>query len=48
MDKNDFVAVQENKFPEYNDIRKAIIEAKEKVATTVNAAMVAAYWIIGK
>ena len=31
-----------------SDIRKAIIEAKEKVVTTVNAAMVAAYWLIGK
>ena len=39
---------QNNIFPEYEDIRKAIIEAKEKVVTTVNAAMVAAYWLIGK
>ena len=48
MDKKDIISVQNNNFPEYEDIRKAIIEAKEKVVTTVNAAMVAAYWLIGK
>ena len=40
--------VQNDRFPEYDEIRKTIIEAKEKVVTTVNAAMVAAYWNIGK
>ena len=40
--------VQNDRFPEYDEIRKTIIEAKEKVVTTVNAAMVAAYWHIGK
>ena len=35
-------------FPEYESIRNAILEAKEKVVTTVNYAMVAAYWTIGK
>ncbi|MCM1104745.1 MAG: PDDEXK nuclease domain-containing protein [Clostridium sp.] len=35
-------------FPEFDDIRKAVLEAREKVATTVNAAMVAAYWTVGK
>ena len=48
LDKKDIISVQNNNFPEYEDIRKAIIEAKEKVVTTVNAAMVAAYWLIGK
>ncbi|MBR5786582.1 MAG: DUF1016 family protein [Clostridia bacterium] len=48
MDKKDIISVQNNNFPEYEDIRKAILEAKEKVVTTVNAAMVAAYWLIGK
>ena len=35
-------------FPEFENIRNAILEAREKVATTVNFAMVAAYWTIGK
>ena len=48
LDKKDIISVQNNNFPEYKDIRKAILEAKEKVVTTVNAAMVAAYWLIGK
>lgn len=48
LDKKDIISVQNNNFPEYEDIRKAILEAKEKVVTTVNAAMVAAYWLIGK
>lgn len=48
LDKKELVTIQDNKFLEYGDIRKAIIEAKEKVATTVNAAMVVAYWTIGK
>lgn len=48
MDKKDMISVQNNNFPEYEDIRKAILEAKEKVVSTANAAMVAAYWLIGK
>lgn len=48
LDKKDMPLVQNNTFPEYDDIRKAILEAREKVATTVNTAMVAAYWLIGK
>ena len=48
LDKKNIISVQNNNFPEYDDIRKAILEAKEKVVTTVNAAMVAAYWLIGK
>ena len=30
MDKKDIISVQNNNFPEYEDIRKAILEAKEK------------------
>ena len=48
LDKNKVIMVQNSSFPEYEDIRKAILEAKEKVVTTVNATMVAAYWLIGK
>lgn len=48
MDNKEMPLVQNNTFPEYDDIRKAILEAREKVATTVNTAMVAAYWLIGK
>lgn len=48
LDRKDIISVQNNNFPEYEDIRKAILEAKEKVVTTVNAVMVAAYWLIGK
>ena len=48
LDKKDMVSVQNNSFPEYQDIRKAILEAKDKVVITVNAAMVTAYWLIGK
>ena len=42
LDKNKVIMVQNSSFPEYEDIRKAILEAKEKVVTTVNATMVAA------
>lgn len=48
MGKKDIFAVSNGEFPEYDEIRKAILEAREKVAVTVNAAMVAAYWMIGK
>lgn len=48
MDKKDIISGYNNNFPEYEDIRNAILEAREKVATTVNFAMVAAYWAIGK
>ncbi len=36
LDKKDIISVKNNNFPEYEDIRKAILEAKEKVVTTVN------------
>lgn len=48
LSKKDIVAVSNGEFPEYDEIRKTILEAREKVAVTVNAAMVAAYWMIGK
>jgi len=35
-------------YPEYENIRKTILNAKEDVITTVNFAMVTAYWTIGK
>ena len=38
-----------NSFGEVTENTKnVLLEAKEKVVTTVNAAMVAAYWLIGK
>ena len=49
MEKNNELITSNNdNFPEFENIRKAILEAREKVATTVNYAMVAAYWTIGK
>ena len=47
-DKNELISSNMNDFPEFEKIRNAILEAREKVATTVNFAMVAAYWAIGK
>lgn len=47
-DKNELISSDMNNFPEFEKIRNAILEAREKVATTVNFAMVAAYWAIGK
>lgn len=46
--KNELITNDIENFPEFENIRKAILEAREKVATTVNTAMVAAYWTIGK
>ena len=46
--KNELTANEIQDFPEFENIRKAILEAREKVATTVNTAMVATYWTIGK
>ena len=48
LNKKDIDSVKYYNYPEYEDIRKAILEAKEKVVTTVNTTMVAAYWLIGK
>ena len=49
MKKNNEIITNDiDKFPEFENIRNAIIEAREKVATTVNFAMVSAYWTIGK
>ncbi len=48
MDNSEIVIRNKNDFPEFENIRKTILEAREKVATTVNFAMVAAYWTIGK
>lgn len=45
---NELVMGNKNDFPEFEYIRNTILEAREKVATTVNIAMVAAYWAIGK
>ncbi len=46
--ENKIVITGKEKFPEFDKIRKTILEAREKVAATVNFAMVAAYWTIGK
>lgn len=46
--ENQIMGNDAGKFPEFEDIRKAILEAREKVATTANVAMVAAYWVVGK
>lgn len=46
--KNEIVKNDKVDFPEFANIRKTILEAREKVVTTVNFAMVAAYWTIGK
>ncbi len=35
MDNKEMTLVQNNTFPEYDDIRKAILEAREKVATGI-------------
>ncbi len=35
-------------YPEYENIRNTILNAKEKVVNTVNSAMVTAYWNVGK
>lgn len=48
MDSNKIVIQNVNDFPEFENIRNTILEAREKVATTVNFAMVAAYWTIGR
>lgn len=48
MDNNEIILKNKNDFPEFENIRKTILEAREKVATTINFAMVAAYWTIGK
>lgn len=49
MQKKEILTTHEDEsYPEFEEIRKAIIEAKNKVITTVNAAMVASYWVIGK
>ena len=49
MEKNnELIKKSTESFPEYESIRNAILEAKEKMVTTVNYAMVAAYWTIGK
>lgn len=45
---NEIVMKDKNIFPEFENIRRTIIDAREKVVTTVNFAMVAAYWAIGK
>ena len=47
-ENNGIVTNDIDKFPEFENIRNAILEAREKVATTVNFAMVSAYWAIGK
>lgn len=46
--ENQLTENDSEKFPEFEDIRKAILEAREKVSATVNIAMVSAYWNIGK
>lgn len=46
--ENQLIKNNVEKFPEFEDIRKAILEAREKVTATVNIAMVAAYWNVGK
>lgn len=46
--KSQLIENDAENFPEFEDIRKAVLEAREKVATTANTAMVAAYWIVGK
>lgn len=43
---NEIVTTGKESFPEFDKIRKTILEAREKVAATVNFAMVAAYWTI--
>ena len=44
MGKNNEIITNDiEQFPEFENIRNAILEAREKVATTVNFAMVAAY-----
>ena len=48
MDNNELIIDKKNTFPEFETIRNTIIEAREKVAATVNFVMVAAYWTIGK
>lgn len=49
MEKDrELIIKNEVKFPEFESIRNTILEAREKVTTTVNFAMVAAYWTIGK
>ena len=35
-------------YPEFENIRKTILDAKEKAVATVNFAMVTAYWNVGK
>lgn len=45
---NEMITNDIQNFPEFGNIRKAILEAREKVSTTVNHVMVAAYWSIGK
>ena len=47
-EKKEIISIEMKNFPEFEKIRNAILEAREKVATTVNFAMVAAYWAIGK
>mgnify|MGYP002671632460 FL=1 len=47
-ENNEIITNDIDKFPEFENIRNAILEAREKVATTVNFAMVSAYWAIGK
>ena len=47
-DRQELILGETKQFPEFDKIRSAILEAREKVATTVNFAMVAAYWSIGK
>ena len=46
--KNELITSDMQNFSEFENIGNAILEAREKVVTTVNFAMVAAYWVIGK
>ena len=45
---NEVIKMENVDFPEYDEIRKTILEAREKVVTTVNTTMVATYWTVGK
>lgn len=49
MEKENYLMQNDiEKFPEFEDIRNAILDARKKVTATVNIAMVAAYWNVGK
>lgn len=46
--QTEIITKVQTEYPEFEIIRNAILVAREKVAVTVNFAMVGAYWSIGK